>query len=57
MAYRYRKAGVVLSELRPVGTEQGALFTEAGAASVPDPAWTESWRRWTGRTGGSGSGR
>ena len=35
--YRYRKAGVVLGELRPAGTEQGALFVEAG--DVPTPEW------------------
>ena len=37
--YRYRKAGVVLSEIRPAGTEQAALFDEDGAAMPEaDPA-------------------
>ena len=41
VVYRYRKAGVVLSELRPVGTEQGTLF--GGPARCPE--WTASQAR------------
>lgn len=41
MAYWYRKAGVVLSELWPAGTGQGALFTEAGDVREADPEWPE----------------
>ena len=40
--YRYRKAGVVLGELRPEGAEQAALF---GAEQAEAPEWTEAQRR------------
>ncbi|PAP75089.1 Y-family DNA polymerase [Rubrivirga marina] len=39
--YRYRKAGVVLGELRPAGTEQGALFH----ADERTPEWTAAQGR------------
>ncbi|PAP77078.1 Y-family DNA polymerase [Rubrivirga marina] len=39
--YRYRKAGVILNELRPVGTEQGALF----GADERTPEWTAAQGR------------
>ncbi len=40
-SYRYRKAGVVLGELRPAGTEQGALF----GADERTPEWTAAQGR------------
>ena len=43
--YRYRKAGVVLSELRPAGTEQGAMFDEGCEPYERDPEWAEGQAR------------
>ncbi len=39
--YRYRKASVSLSEIRPAGTEQGAMFDAEGGPHVQAPEWTE----------------
>ena len=43
--YRYRKAGVSLSEVRPAGTEQGAMFTDEGEPYVEAPEWSEGQAR------------
>ena len=43
--YRYRKAGVVLGELRPAGTEQGALFGAEDGAPKRTPEWTAAQGR------------
>ncbi len=43
--YRYRKAGVVLSEVRPEGAERAALFDEDGGVAERCPAWAEGQAR------------
>ena len=43
--YRYRKAGVVVSELRPAGAEQAALFSDLGGAAGRTPEWAASQGR------------
>ncbi len=43
--YGYRKAGVVLGELRPEGTEQVSLFDYDGLAATVAPEWTEAQAR------------